>query len=271
MVKKSICMAIIIALMFSVSGCGMKASNSSTETLAEKPTTIPVETSISQSSKQPTENKVAEYSSVPSLSRTQESTPASTADPMQKLTPEPSTEPTQKPTPENTVESTQEPTPNPTDEPIVALTTEPTLVPTQEPTHEPTLDPTQKPTPNPSSEPTLKPATVETTNGNEAIITTTQRNSINILNYITFLSQEINDAKDSRVFLETAYSALINNTYPNAVDARTQAQITSLLDTLEGYRMITVKRERIEFIYEQNRAQALRQAIPNPLALLSVV
>ncbi len=35
--------------------------------------------------------------------------------------------------------------------------------------------------------------------------------------------------------------------------------------------MITEKRERLEFIYEQNRAQALRQAIPNPMGLLSVV
>ena len=81
----------------------------------------------------------------------------------------------------------------------------------------------------------------------------TQRNSINMLNYITVLTQEISDSKESRLYLESVYSALINNTYPNAIDSRTQAQITSMLDTLEAYRMIAVKRDRIEYIYEQNR------------------
>ena len=35
--------------------------------------------------------------------------------------------------------------------------------------------------------------------------------------------------------------------------------------------MISVKRDRLEYIYEQNKAQALRQAIPNPMGLLSAV
>nr|WP_296464785.1 hypothetical protein [uncultured Acetatifactor sp.] len=102
-------------------------------------------------------------------------------------------------------------------------------------------------------------------------LTSTQRNSINMLNYITVLTQEINESKGSRLYLESAYNFLINYIYPNAVDTRTQAQITSILDTLEEYRMIAVKRERLEYIYEQNRAQALRKAIPNPIGLLSVV
>lgn len=43
------------------------------------------------------------------------------------------------------------------------------------------------------------------------------------------------------------------------------------MDTIENYRMITVKRKRLEYIYEQNRAQALRQKIPNPVGVLSAV
>lgn len=35
--------------------------------------------------------------------------------------------------------------------------------------------------------------------------------------------------------------------------------------------MIAVKRDRIEYIYEQNRQQAIRSAIPNPIGLLSAV
>ena len=102
-------------------------------------------------------------------------------------------------------------------------------------------------------------------------LTAEQRNAIAMLNYITVLTQEINASKNSRLYLEEAYSSLINNTYPNAVDYRTQSQLTGLLDTMESYRMIDVKRDRLQFIYEQNQAQAIRAAIPNPLALLSVV
>lgn len=99
----------------------------------------------------------------------------------------------------------------------------------------------------------------------------TQRNSIIMLNYLAVLTQEINASQNSRLYLENAYSTLINNTYPNAVDSRTLSQLTSLLDTLERYRMVAVKRERLEFVYEQNRAQAIRSAVPSPLGLLSAV
>ena len=43
------------------------------------------------------------------------------------------------------------------------------------------------------------------------------------------------------------------------------------MDTIANYQMITEKRNRLEYIYEQNRAQALRQVIPNPVGLLSAV
>lgn len=102
-------------------------------------------------------------------------------------------------------------------------------------------------------------------------LTLTQRNSINMLNYMSTLTQKINAASGNQLLLESAYTSLVNDIYPNAVDTKTQSQITSLMDTIENYRMIAVKRERLEYIYEQNRAQALRQAIPNPVGLLSAV
>lgn len=98
-----------------------------------------------------------------------------------------------------------------------------------------------------------------------------QRNSISMLNYLTVLTQEINASKNSRLYLEEVYASLLNNTYPNAVDDRTLVELTDLLDILEEYRMMNVKRERLQYIYEQNRAQALKKAVPDPLALLSAV
>lgn len=99
----------------------------------------------------------------------------------------------------------------------------------------------------------------------------TQRNSINMLNHLAVLTQEINASQNSRMYLEEAYSLLINNTLPNAVDSRTLSQLTEILDVLEKYRMIAVKRERLDYVYEQNRAQALRSVVPNPLGLLGAI
>ena len=98
-----------------------------------------------------------------------------------------------------------------------------------------------------------------------------QRNSLAMLNYLAVTTENINSSRNSRLVLEDTYSTLINNTYPNAVDDRTLAQLEGLLDTIEGYRMVDVKRDRLEYIYEQNQAQAMRAAMPNPLGLLSAV
>ena len=122
-------------------------------------------------------------------------------------TPSSSTEPETTTTPESSTE--------PTEEPDVSVSTEPeNLEPTTEPEDPSGLD-------------------------------ETQLNSIRMLNYLTVLSQEINSSNNSRIFLESAYSSLINNTYPNAVDVRTEAHMEDLLDTLESFRMLTVKRERL--------------------------
>lgn len=110
-----------------------------------------------------------------------------------------------------------------------------------------------------------------TASAKNATLTDAQANAIAMLNYITVLTQDINASKNSRLYMEEAYSSLINNTYPNAVDSRTLSQLTRLLDTMESYRMVAVKRDRLEYIYEQNQAQAIRAAIPNPLGMISAV
>lgn len=105
----------------------------------------------------------------------------------------------------------------------------------------------------------------------ENVLTPTQLTSINMLNYMTVLTQEINNANGNQLFLETARTSLYNDTNLKAVDTKTQAQIKQLVGIIDEYRMVDVKRERLEFIYEQNRAQAFRKAIPNPMGLLSAV
>lgn len=128
-------------------------------------------------------------------------------------------------------------------------------------------------TPEPTPEPVVIPAPVVTPEPEEKTeeeeLTTPQRNSINMLNYITVLTQEINNSKNSRIYLDSVQSSLLNNMNLNVIDTKTQSQINSLWRTIDGYKMIDVKRERLDYIYEQNKAQALRTAIPDPLSLLS--
>lgn len=96
-----------------------------------------------------------------------------------------------------------------------------------------------------------------------------KKNSIAWLNYLACLSQEINSSKYSRMYLEEAYSSLIRNTNPENVNERTESHLASMLDSIEKYRMITVKRDRLQYLYEQNKAKAIRAAVPNPVGLLS--
>lgn len=105
----------------------------------------------------------------------------------------------------------------------------------------------------------------------ESSLNATQINSIAMLNYLAVLTQEINSSRNSRLYLENAYSSLINNIYPNAIDERTLEYLSGILDMLESYRMTTVKRERLQFVYEQNKAQLLRSIVPNPINILSIV
>lgn len=72
----------------------------------------------------------------------------------------------------------------------------------------------------------------------------TQRNSINMLNYMSTLTQKVNESSGNQILLEELYSSLVSDMYPNAVDTKTQAQITSLMDTIANYQMIAEKRNR---------------------------
>ncbi len=128
-------------------------------------------------------------------------------------------------------------------------------------------DPVATPTPTPDSTP--EPSTIP--DDSEKEIDSTQKNSIIMLNYLTVLTQEIINSSNSRIFLEDTYSALISNTHPNAIDSRTLSELNYILDTLENYRMTAVKRERLQYLYEQKKAQDITKAIPNPLSVMSAI
>ena len=98
-----------------------------------------------------------------------------------------------------------------------------------------------------------------------------QLSSIAMLNHITVLSQEINASSNSRLYLDNVYSDIVNNINPNAVDEDSMYQIRVLLNTIHAYQSIETKRERIQYIYEQNQANAIQHAIPSPMSILNIV
>jgi hypothetical protein len=93
---------------------------------------------------------------------------------------------------------------------------------------------------------------------------------MNMLTYLVVLTQEINASPNNRLYLEEVYSNLLNNISPEAIDDLTLVKISDLLDDLEGYRMIAVKRERLRYIYEQNKADAFWSLVPHPLFVQSL-
>mgnify|MGYP003370351477 FL=1 len=97
----------------------------------------------------------------------------------------------------------------------------------------------------------------------------TQRNSLNVMNYLVVLVQRVNASKNNRLLLDDVYHGLYNNILPDVVDQETLGQINYLAETIEGFRMTDVKRQRLRMIYERAQADAARQAIPDPIALLS--
>ena len=122
-----------------------------------------------------------------------------------------------------------------------------------------------------SEEESITESDIEESANSDKPLSDKQLSSIAMLNHLTVLTQEINASSNSRVYLDNVYSDIVNNTNPNAVDEDSLYEIKKLLNTIYGYQSIEVKREHLQYIYEQNQAQAMRHAIPNPMTILNIV
>jgi len=97
-----------------------------------------------------------------------------------------------------------------------------------------------------------------------------QRNSFSMMYYLAITAEEIRTSKDNRIALEDIYTSLLNDINPGAIDEITQNHLKNLRDIIKSYLDISIKKERLQFIYNQEKAAAIRNAIPNPLAIFSV-
>ena len=88
--------------------------------------------------------------------------------------------------------------------------------------------------------------------------------------YLAITAEEIRTSRDNRLILDDIYTSLLNDINPGAVDEITQDHLKNLRDIIKSYILISTKRERLQFIYNQEKAAAIRSAVPNPLAILSM-
>lgn len=154
---------------------------------------------------------------------------------------------------EDSTENTEEKTSSPLSE-----------VEKEQQTVEPTVEPTPEPTPTPSiviPEEEIK---------DEYGMTEQQRNSFSMLYYLAITAEEIRISKDNRLILDDIYTSLLNDINPGSIDETTQDHLKNLRDIIKSYINISVKRERLQYIYNQDKAATIRNAVPNPLAILSV-
>lgn len=97
-----------------------------------------------------------------------------------------------------------------------------------------------------------------------------QLNSFSMMYYLAITAEKIRTSKDNRLILDDIYTSLLNDINPGAVDEITQDHLKNLRDIIKAYRNISVKRDRLQYIYNQDKAAAIRSAVPNPIAILSV-
>lgn len=96
-----------------------------------------------------------------------------------------------------------------------------------------------------------------------------RQNSFSMLYHLAIVAEEIRTSKDNRLILEDIYTSLLNDINPEMVDEKTQDHLKNLRDIIKSYLSISIKRERLQFIYNQKKAAAIRSAVPNPLSILS--
>lgn len=100
-------------------------------------------------------------------------------------------------------------------------------------------------------------------------LTEQQRNSFSMLYYLAITAEDIRISKDNRLMLDEIYTSLLNDINPGAIDETTQDHLKNLRDIIKDYINISVKRERLQYIYNQDKAETIRSAVPNPLAILA--
>lgn len=95
-------------------------------------------------------------------------------------------------------------------------------------------------------------------------------NSYSMLCYLAMISEQIQSSKNNKIMLKQIYDELNNEINPDAIDDDTQAHLDNLRSIIKSYMNIATKRERLQYMYNQEKASAIRSSIPNPINILAM-
>lgn len=101
-------------------------------------------------------------------------------------------------------------------------------------------------------------------------LTEQHRNSFSMLYYLAITAEDIRISKNNRLILDDIYTSLLNDINPGAIDETTQDHLKNLRDIIKSFINISVKRDRLQYIYNQKKAATIKSAVPNPLAILAM-
>lgn len=101
-------------------------------------------------------------------------------------------------------------------------------------------------------------------------LSSAQKNAIAMLYHLATTTEEICISKNNRVILEDIYTALLNEINPGAIDETTQDHLENIRRVIGDFLNIQSKREQLQYIYNQQKAAAMKEAVPDPLAILSM-
>ena len=90
----------------------------------------------------------------------------------------------------------------------------------------------------------------------------------NMVNEIYYISEQVISESNNRTFLDDAYSHLFNNLNLRLIDDETRTQVTRLMTAIEQYRMIDIKRERLDIVYDYQKSSTIASAVPNPINMI---
>lgn len=148
-----------------------------------------------------------------------------------------------------------------------------TMAPVDTQPSESTITPVQKETLSTEPEETTEPTAVPTeppTEPPKEELSAEQKNAIAMLNYLALTTEEIHITKNNRLLLEEIYTSLLNEINPGSIDNITQDHLNNVRDVIKEFLNIEAKREQLLYIYNREKASAMKAAVPNPLAVLSV-
>ncbi len=93
---------------------------------------------------------------------------------------------------------------------------------------------------------------------------------INLLNEFTYYTTLVKE-ENSRIGLDSLYDDLLNNYDPQSIDSTTNDRMLSLLNTITNLKIINLKKERLEIIYDYKRSQTISSAIPSVFSVIGSV